>query len=186
MVSGHDMSWVRSIVVVGRAIDQPRIVVTIRPIAATAITAVVVQPRTLSSRPLVFQTLLGLGTTRDATTYETIAGAKEIDILNRVVRAGDSVVHLSGIEQSLLYLLASRSGRVVSREEILDGIRGTDFVAESNIVDRRIRSLRIKLRDDYRHPRFIATVPREGYRFIPTFSNLGWAGGRNPGTHTRN
>jgi DNA-binding winged helix-turn-helix (wHTH) protein len=67
---------------------------------------------------------------------------------------------------------------VVSREEILDGIRGTDFVAESNIVDRHIRSLRIKLRDDYRHPRFIATVPREGYRFIPTFSNLGWAGGR--------
>jgi DNA-binding response OmpR family regulator len=105
----------------------------------------------------------------------------EIEILNRVVRAGDSVVHLSGIEQSLLYLLASRSGRVVSREEILDGIRGTDFVAESNIVDRHIRSLRIKLRDDYRHPRFIATVPREGYRFIPTFSNLGWAGGRNPG-----
>jgi len=176
----------RSIVVVGRAIDQPRIVVTIRPIAATAITAVVVQPRTLSSRPLVFQTLLGLGTTRDATTYETIAGAKEIDVLNRVVRAGDSVVHLSGIEQSLLYLLASRSGRVVSQEEILDGIRGTDFVAESNIVDRHIRSLRIKLRDDYRRPRFIATVPREGYRFIPTFSNLGWAGGRNPGTHTRN
>jgi hypothetical protein len=65
----------------------------------------------LSSRPLVFQTLLGLGTTRDATTYETIAGAKEIDILNRVVRAGDSVVHLSGIEQSLLYTI----GRTVPR-----------------------------------------------------------------------
>jgi len=101
-------------------------------------------------------------------------GEIEVDIVNRQVRAGHSVVHLSGIEQSLLYLLASRAGRVVTREEILDAIWGTDFVAESNIVDRHVRSLRIKLQNDYKHPRFIATVPGQGYRFIPTFSNLGW------------
>jgi DNA-binding response OmpR family regulator len=101
-------------------------------------------------------------------------GEIEIDIVNRVVHAGDSIVHLSGIEQSLMYLLASRGGRVVTREEILDTIWGTDFVAESNIVDRHIRSLRIKLQNDYRHPRFIATVPGKGYRFVPTFSNVGW------------
>jgi two-component system, OmpR family, alkaline phosphatase synthesis response regulator PhoP len=104
-------------------------------------------------------------------------GEMEVDIVNRQVRAGQSVVHLSGIEQSLLYLLASRGGRVVSREEILDAIWGTDFVAESNIVDRHVRSLRIKLQNDYRHPRFIATVAGRGYRFIPTFSNTGWGGG---------
>jgi len=108
-------------------------------------------------------------------------GEIEIDIVNRQVRAGDSVIHLSGIEQSLLYLLASRGGRVVTREEILDAIWGTDFVAESNIVDRHIRSLRIKLQNDYRHPRFIATVPGLGYRFIPTFSNTGWGGGTTAG-----
>jgi DNA-binding response OmpR family regulator len=101
-------------------------------------------------------------------------GEMEIDILNREVRAGDSIVHLSGIEQSLLYLLASRGGQVVSREEILDAIWGTDFVAESNVVDRHVRSLRIKLQNDYRKPRFIATVPGRGYRFIPTFTNKGW------------
>jgi two-component system, OmpR family, alkaline phosphatase synthesis response regulator PhoP len=104
-------------------------------------------------------------------------GEMEIDIVHREVRAGDSVIHLSGIEQSLLYLLASRAGRVVTREEILDAIWDTDFVAESNIVDRHIRSLRIKLQNDYRHPRFIATVPGQGYRFVPTFSNSGWDGG---------
>lgn len=104
-------------------------------------------------------------------------GEMEIDIVNRQVRAGDSVVHLSGIEQSLLYLLASRGGRVVSRDEILDAIWGTDFIAESNIVDRHIRSLRIKLQNDYRQPRFIATVAGRGYRFIPTFSNAGWEAG---------
>jgi DNA-binding response OmpR family regulator len=108
-------------------------------------------------------------------------GEIEIDILNRQVRAGDSVVHLSGIEQSLLYLLASRNGRVVTRDEIVDAIWGPDFVSESNIVDRHIRSLRIKLQNDYRHPRFIATVPGRGYRFIPTFSNLGWDGAPKPG-----
>lgn len=103
-------------------------------------------------------------------------GEIEIDILTREVRAGSSVIHLSGIEQSLLYLLASRGGRVVSRDDILDAIWGTDFVAESNIVDRHIRSLRIKLQNDYRHPRFIATVPGRGYRFVPTFTNEGWDG----------
>jgi DNA-binding response OmpR family regulator len=89
-------------------------------------------------------------------------GEIEIDILNREVRAGQSIIHLGGIEQSLLYLLASRAGRVVSRDDILDAIWGPDFVAESNIVDRHVRSLRIKLQNDYRHPRFIATVPGRG------------------------
>jgi two-component system, OmpR family, alkaline phosphatase synthesis response regulator PhoP len=101
-------------------------------------------------------------------------GEMEIDIVNREVRAGTSVVHLSGIEQSLLYFLASRNGRVVTREEILDAVWGPDFVAESNVVDRHVRSLRVKLQNDYRRPRFIATVPGHGYRFIPTFTNHGW------------
>ncbi len=102
-------------------------------------------------------------------------GEIEIDILNRLVKAGNSVIHLTGIEQSLLYLLASRGGQVITRDEILDAIWGVDFVAESNIVDRHVRTLRIKLQNDYRHPRFIATVPGKGYRFIPTFTNTGWA-----------
>lgn len=109
-------------------------------------------------------------------------GDIEIDIVNRQVRAGTSTVHLSGIEQSLLYLLASRAGRVLTREQILDAIWGTDFVAESNVVDRHVRSLRIKLQNDYRHPRFIATVPGAGYRFIPTFSNEGWQADDEPST----
>jgi DNA-binding response OmpR family regulator len=113
-------------------------------------------------------------------------GEIEIDILNRVVRAGDSVIHMSGIEQSLLYLLASRPGSVVTKEEILDAIWGTDFVAESNIVDRHVRSLRIKLQDNWRQPRFIATVPGQGYRFVPTFSKSGWDDGRDPGEEPGN
>ncbi len=105
-------------------------------------------------------------------------GEIELDIVHREVRDGSSVVHLSAIEQSLLYLLASRNGLTVSRDEILDAIWGTDFVAESNIVDRHVWNLRVKLKDHYRNPRFIATVTGEGYRFVPTFTNAGWGGDR--------
>ncbi len=140
-------------------------------------------PEELLARSIVI-TRRALGT--DHPIVPTIRlGEMEVDIVNRQVRAGESVVHLSGIEQSLLYLLASRGGRVVTRDEILDAIWGTDFVAESNIVDRHIRSLRVKLQNDYRHPRFIATVPGRGYRFVPTFSNMGWDSAQAPVPPTR-
>jgi len=95
-------------------------------------------------------------------------GEIEIDIVNRQVNAGGSVLHLTALDQSLLYVLAANAGRVISREEILDAVWGPDFIAESNIVDRHIRSLRAKLQNDYRKPRYIETVPGRGYRFIPT------------------
>jgi DNA-binding response OmpR family regulator len=98
-------------------------------------------------------------------------GELEIDILNRTVRAGTSELHLTSLEQSLLYLLAANAGRVVTREEILDTLWGTDYVAESNVVDRQIRNLRTRLQDDWRRPHFIATVPGKGYRFLPTFTD---------------
>ena len=97
-------------------------------------------------------------------------GELEIDIMHRLVRAGTSELHLTGLEQSLLYLLAARAGQVVTRDEILDTLWGVDYVSESNVVDRHIRNLRAKLQNDWRKPRFIATVPGRGYRFIPTFS----------------
>ena len=129
-------------------------------------------PEELLARAIVI-TRRATGTDRPIVPTITL-GEIEVDILSREVRTGNSVIHLSGIEQSLLYLLASRGGRVVTRDEILDAVWGTDFVAESNIVDRHIRSLRIKLQNDYRHPRFIATVAGQGYRFIPIFTNTGW------------
>ncbi|MBI3970919.1 MAG: response regulator transcription factor [Chloroflexi bacterium] len=109
----------------------------------------------------------------DAVTFTPAItlGELEIDILNRTVRAGTSELHLTSLEQSLLYLLATNAGRVVTREEILDTLWGTDYVAESNVVDRQIRNLRTRLQDDWRRPRFIATVPGRGYRFLPTFTD---------------
>ena len=129
-------------------------------------------PEELLARSMVISRR-ALGTNRPIVPKIRL-GEVEIDIVHREVRTGTSRIHLSGIEQSLLYVLASRGGRVVTRDEIMDAIWGTDFVSESNVVDRHVRSLRVKLQNDYRHPRFIATVPGKGYRFLPTFSNGGW------------
>jgi len=95
-------------------------------------------------------------------------GELEIDILNRSVTAGGHSLQLTGLEQNLLYLLAANAGRLLTRDEILDHLWGVDFIAESNLVDRHIRNLRAKLQNDYRQPRYIATVPGKGYRFLPT------------------
>lgn len=106
----------------------------------------------------------------DAVTFTpTIKlGQLEIDILHRTVRSGTDELHLTSLEQSLLYLLASNAGRVVTRQEILDTLWGVDYIPESNVVDRQIRNLRARLQDDWKQPRFIATVPGRGYRFVET------------------
>ncbi|HLJ67940.1 MAG TPA: response regulator transcription factor [Chloroflexota bacterium] len=100
-------------------------------------------------------------------------GELEIDILNRRVRAGESELHLTPLEQNLLYLLAANAGRLLTRDEILDSLWGVDYVADSNVVDRHVRNLRAKLQNDSRRPRYIATVPGRGYRFIPTDTGEG-------------
>jgi DNA-binding response OmpR family regulator len=107
-------------------------------------------------------------TYRDAAMFTPILrlGDLEIDILNRRVRAGDMKLHLTPLEQSLLYLLAANAGRVLTRDEILDYIWGADYVAESNVVDRHIGNLRVKLENHSRPRRYITTVPGRGYRFL--------------------
>jgi two-component system KDP operon response regulator KdpE len=95
-------------------------------------------------------------------------GELEIDLLHRRVRIGGRDLHLTPLELSLLYLLVTNAGRVLTRDEILDHLWGDDFAAESNVVDRQVRSLRLKLQDDWRRPRYIATVPGKGYRFVLT------------------
>jgi DNA-binding response OmpR family regulator len=108
-------------------------------------------------------------TYRDAAVFSPLLrlGDLEIDILNRRVRAGGMELHLTSLEQSLLYLLAANAGRLLTRDEILDCLWGAGYVAESNVVDRHIRNLRVKLQDHSRRPRYIVTVPGRGYRFLP-------------------
>jgi DNA-binding response OmpR family regulator len=107
-------------------------------------------------------------TYRDAVVFTPVLrlGDLEIDILNRRVRAGETELDLTSLEQSLLYLLAANAGRLLTRDEILDHLWGADYVAESNVVDRHIRNLRVKLQHHSKLPRYTARVPGQGYRFL--------------------
>ena len=54
-----------------------------------------------------------------------------------------SALHLTAVEQSLFYLLAANSVRLLTRDEILDTLWGADYVVESNVMaDSRVRNLR--------------------------------------------
>ena len=85
-------------------------------------------------------------------------GELEIDILNRSVHVAGHELQLTPLDQSLLYLLAANAGRIMTRDEILDHLWGVDFVAESNVVDRHVRTLRAKLQNNWRRPRYLSLI----------------------------
>ncbi|MGH2356611.1 MAG: response regulator transcription factor [Candidatus Limnocylindria bacterium] len=76
-------------------------------------------------------------------------------------------VEITPYEFRLLHALMRRSGRVFSRDELIDAIHGDD---DPGIIDRTIDvhlgRLRRKLGDDAAAPRFIATVRTIGYKFV--------------------
>jgi DNA-binding response OmpR family regulator len=94
------------------------------------------------------------------------AGELKIDLLNRTVTSDGAPLHLTSVEQALLYVLASNCGDIVSHGTLLDAVWGSDFVTETNVIERHVRALRSKLQDDWRRPRFIQTVRGRGYRFL--------------------
>ena len=95
-----------------------------------------------------------------STTTMLSAGDVTVDIRARkAIRAGRTV-ELSAREFSLLEMLVSHAGQVLSREQILRGVWGYDYDPGSNVVEVYSRNLRRKLGDDV-----IETVRGMGYRF---------------------
>ena len=96
-----------------------------------------------------------------------LGGSLEVDLVEQSVKMnGGRGLDLTPIQQTLLYVLAANTGDVLTRETLLATIWG-DFQIESNVVDRHIRELRVKMEDDWRTPRYIETVAGRGYRFRP-------------------
>ena len=83
-----------------------------------------------------------------------------------VTLAGEPVA-LTSAEYELLHFLAVRAGRVVSRDEIMQGLRGLEFDGLDRAIDARISRLRRKLGDDADTPARIKTVRGQGYLFAP-------------------
>ena len=92
-----------------------------------------------------------------------------IDLDRHEVASSNRPVPLTAAEFRLLAALVRADGRVLSRELLLDALYGaTPVDALDRTIDVHIGRLREKLGDDAERPRYIATVPGKGYRFIPT------------------
>lgn len=82
----------------------------------------------------------------------------------RLTREG-APVELPPKAFELLCFLASRPGRLVTKDELLDQVWGRRFITEA-VIKTVVSELRAALGDDAREPRYVETVPRRGYRFI--------------------
>jgi two-component system OmpR family response regulator len=76
-----------------------------------------------------------------------------------------AAVELTTGEFDLLWLLASRAGDTLSRDDILQSLRGIEFDGLDRSIDARIYRLRRKLGDDPTNPNRIKTVRGRGYLF---------------------
>jgi two-component system alkaline phosphatase synthesis response regulator PhoP len=74
-------------------------------------------------------------------------------------------IALAPKEFSLLRVLMENSGRVVTRQTLLDKVWGYDFEGEQQTISVHIRWLREKIEEDARTPRLILTVRSRGYMF---------------------
>jgi DNA-binding response OmpR family regulator len=75
-------------------------------------------------------------------------------------------VDITVMEYQLLHLLVEKRGRIVTREQIMDILRGIDWPAFDRSVDVLVSRLRQRLKDDPKNPQFIKTIWGTGYMFI--------------------
>ena len=91
-------------------------------------------------------------------------GTLKIDPARRTVERDGEDIPLTTLEFDLLYLMASRPGRVFSREALMEQVWGTDRVVDDRSIDSLVSRLRRKLEADASHPRYLQTVWGAGYR----------------------
>ena len=92
-------------------------------------------------------------------------GRLEIDRGARIVRVAGEPRALTAYQFDLLAALAERAGRVLSREQLLDAVKGEAFDPFDRSIDVHIGRLRAAIEDDPRQPRRIITVRGAGYVF---------------------
>lgn len=93
------------------------------------------------------------------------AGPLAIDPVSRRVTLAGAELPLTTYEFDLLRVFAERTGRVLTREQLVDFVRGSPDEAFERSIDVHVSHLRKKLGDDPRNPRIIKTVRGIGYLF---------------------
>jgi DNA-binding response OmpR family regulator len=92
-------------------------------------------------------------------------GRLEIDLGARAVRLAGDTRPLTAYQFDLLVVMAERAGRVLSREQLLDAVKGEAFDPFDRSIDVHIGRLRAAIEDDAKQPRRIVTVRGAGYVF---------------------
>lgn len=98
-------------------------------------------------------------------------GRFTISHATRDVQLGDERIDLTTAEFDLLWLLASHAGEILSRDDILQALRGIGFDGLDRSIDARVSRLRKKLGDNPEDPTRIKTVRGKGY----LFSQMDWS-----------
>ena len=89
----------------------------------------------------------------------------EIDRGARALRLDGAERPLTGYQFALLLALAENAGRVMSREALMDRLKGEPLEAFDRSIDVHVSRIRQALEDDPKHPRRILTVRGAGYVF---------------------
>ncbi len=92
-------------------------------------------------------------------------GRFRISQATRSTQLGDDGIDLTTAEFDLLWLLARHAGSILSRDDLLQELRGIGFDGLDRSIDARISRLRRKLGDDPENPTRIKTVRGKGYLF---------------------
>ncbi len=92
-------------------------------------------------------------------------GDLEADFRRAELRRAGKPVDLTPVEFKLLTIFVQARGRALTRDYILDNIRGADAIASARVVDNHILNLRKKIEPDPAEPRYIVSVRGIGYRF---------------------
>ncbi|KAF1066005.1 MAG: Transcriptional regulatory protein OmpR [Pseudomonas citronellolis] len=93
-------------------------------------------------------------------------GKLVIDNALREAWLDEVTIELTSAEFDLLWLLAANAGRILSREEVFQALRGIEYDGQDRSIDVRISRIRPKIGDDPMHPRLIKTVRSKGYLFV--------------------
>ena len=80
------------------------------------------------------------------------------------MRLGKRPIDLTPSEFELLATLARQPGRVFTRAQLLDAIRGVEVESFERTIDAHVKNLRRKLEPDARSPRYVLTVHGVGYK----------------------
>ncbi len=92
-------------------------------------------------------------------------GELHIDPARRTVERAGEALALTTLEFDLLYFMASRVGRVFTREALLEHVWGSDRVVDGRSIDSLVSRVRRKIERDAAHPVHLQTVWGSGYRF---------------------